>query len=122
MVERTRKPVILDTNFVLLGFENPLFPIEQIRENHGDPKVLVLDEVKKELAEQIGSKETVERLLNTKNIETLKTEGEGSVDSLLVRLSDDYKIATNDKEIKDKVKEMGNHVLTVRSRSKVVEE
>jgi rRNA-processing protein FCF1 len=122
MVERTRKPVILDTNFVLLGFENPLFPIEQIRENHGDPEILVLDEVKKELAEQIGSKETVERLLNTKNIETLKTEGEGSVDSLLVRLSDDYKIATNDKEIKDKVKEMDNHVLTVRSRSKVVEE
>lgn len=122
MVERTRKPVILDTNFVLLGFENPMFPIEQIRENHGDPEILVLDEVKKELAEQIGSEETVERLLNTKSIETLRTEGEGSVDSLLVRLSDDYKIATNDKEIKDKVKEMDNHVLTVRSRSKVVEE
>jgi rRNA-processing protein FCF1 len=56
-------------------------------------------------------------LLKTQNIKILSCDHEGSVDDILVKLSKDYIVATQDKELKQRIQ---HNILSVRQRKYVI--
>ncbi|MFB6182557.1 MAG: hypothetical protein ABEI78_00690, partial [Candidatus Nanohaloarchaea archaeon] len=62
-------------------------------------------------------KELVEQLIEKKDIEILETEGKGTVDDLILNMSKEYVIATNDKELKKKLLEKGREVVIIRGKN-----
>ncbi|MFB6213554.1 MAG: PIN domain-containing protein [Candidatus Nanohaloarchaea archaeon] len=116
-----RKKVILDTNFLVAPFQLSLDLFEQLEELYPDAEIYTLDDAVQE-AKSIESgkyRALVEKLLETQDIEVLKTEGEGSVDDLLVKLSDEYVIATNDRELRERLDETDAETVIIRSKKKL---
>ena len=56
-----------------------------------------------------------EKLIEKKDIEVLETQGEGEVDDLIVDVSDEFVVATNDKELKERLLDRGREVVIIRS-------
>jgi len=57
--------------------------------------------------------------VDSENVQVLETEGNGFVDDLLVELSDEFLVATNDKELKQRITSKGRPVAYIRSRSHI---
>lgn len=112
--------VLLDTNFLLTLVRHKIHGIEEIKQKlpaefytlsrvlyelkglgKGDKKV------KKEAA-------IVEQMLKNNNVHVLDSTLE-DVDKELIALSKEYVIATNDKELRRKVREAGGKAIYVRS-------
>lgn len=113
------KKIILDTNFIVAPFQLNLSVFDELERLYPYGKVYTLDDVIQE-AKSIESgkyRELVVKLIETQDIEILETEGEGSVDDLLVDLADDYVIATNDKELKRRLLEKDAEVVIIRSKN-----
>ncbi|MFB6191212.1 MAG: PIN domain-containing protein [Candidatus Nanohaloarchaea archaeon] len=116
-----RKKIILDTNFLVAPFQLSLDLFDQLEELYPGAEIYTLDDAVQE-AKSIESgkyRALVEKLLETQDIEVLKTEGEGSVDDLLVKLSDEYVIATNDRELRERLDEKDAETVLVRSKKKL---
>lgn len=112
--------ILLDTNFLLTLVRYKIFGFEEIKQKvpcefytlsrilyelkglgKGDKKV------KKEVA-------IVEQVLKNNNVKVLDSTKE-NVDEELIELSKEYVIATNDKELRRKVKAVGGKTIFVRS-------
>jgi len=112
----TRK-IMLDTNFLVAPFQLSIDLFEEIERIYPVHEVYTLEDAVQEARsiEEGRYKALVEKLIETQDIEVLETEGEGEVDDLLVDLCDEFVVATNDKELKNRLVEKGGEVLIIRS-------
>jgi uncharacterized protein len=120
------KKIILDTNFVLIPAQLNVDIFEEITKTiPGQPGLFILDKSIKELQkiaeEQKGAlkrqvKLTLE-LIQAKNVNIIPTEGDESVDNLLVEYAKQgYTIATQDKELKQRI---GTNIIVLRQKKKI---
>lgn len=118
------RDILLDTNFLVAPFQLNVAIFEEMDEKYPGNRVytvdLVIDEAKSIESGKYGG--LVEKLVESEDIEVLETEGNGFVDDLLVDLSDEFLVATNDKELKNRILDEGRPVMYIRSSSHLVVE
>lgn len=109
--------IILDTNFLVAPFQFSFDLFEEIERIYPYHHLYTLDDAVQEAKSIEKGKygDLVEQLIEKKNIEVLETEGEGTVDDLLVDISDEYIIATNDKELKERIMDNSRPVMIIRT-------
>lgn len=121
--------ILLDTNFLVAPFQMSVSIFEQLEELYPEAEIYTLEDVIQE-AKSIESGrygDLVEKLVEIQDVEVMETEdeetsssrtveGEGEVDDLLVELCDEFLVATNDKELKDRIKDCGRPVMIVRGK------
>lgn len=114
----TRK-ILLDTNFLVAPFQLNVSIFEELEDMYPYCQIYTLEDALQEAKSIEGGKygKVVEELIQVQDIEVLETEGEGSVDDLLVDISDEFVIATNDKELKNRLTDEGKEVVFIRSKS-----
>ncbi len=113
------KKIILDTNFLVAPFQLNLSVFDELERLYPHAETYTLEDVIQE-AKSIESgkyKALVHKLVETQDMEVLETEGSGSVDDLLVDLADEYVIATNDRELKQRLLEKDAEVVIIRSKN-----
>jgi len=113
------KKILLDTNFMVAPFEMSISIFDELDRLYPVNTVYTLDDAVEE-AKSIESgkyKELVPKLLESESVEILETEGDGSVDDLLVELADEFVIATNDRELQQRLREKDAEMVIIRSRS-----
>lgn len=112
-----KKKILLDTNFLVAPFQFSFDIFEDLREMYPYAEICTIEDAVQE-AKSIESgkyKELVPQMIEKQGLEVFKTEGEGEVDDLLVEISDDFIIATNDKELKHRIKKKGRPVIIIRT-------
>ena len=115
-----KRKIILDTNFLTAPFQLDSINIfEELERIFPSSEIHTIDDAVQEAKSIENGKygKLVEKLIDKKDIEVLETEGEGSVDDLLVEISRDYVIATNDKELKERLIEADAEVIHIRNES-----
>ncbi|MGI6589379.1 MAG: hypothetical protein ACOX1V_01800 [Candidatus Iainarchaeum sp.] len=124
--------ILIDTNFFLTMVRNKIFALEQIKgklpvEFYTLSRVLFelqgLGKSDKKIRKEVG---LIEQIIKINNIKIIESKI-NSVDDELVELSKNYVIATNDKELRKKVKQAGGKTIFVRSltyidTSEIIEE
>lgn len=124
------KNIYLDTNFLMIPAEFKVDIFREIENSCDFPyKILILDKVIDELDkvidEQKGknklaaklAKQIIETKLKEKSLNITTFSSEGVVDDILVELSNkDNIIATQDKNLKTRIKEKGGKVMILRSK------
>jgi len=118
------RDILLDTNFLTAPFQMNVSIFEEIDEKYPGNKVFTLDRVVEEAKSIEDGKYggLIEKLIESESVQVLKTEGNGFVDDLLVDLSDEFLIATNDRELKNRILDKGRPVMYIRSKSHIVVE
>ncbi len=113
--------IVLDTNIILdsIKFKIDLFT-ELGRICSFSYKIAVLDKTLNELENKKNSK-TALRLINKKNIQIIKTQN-NYVDDLLFNLNNDCIIATNDKELKRRLRKENKKIITIRQKKYLITE
>jgi len=114
--------VILDTNFLLTMVRHRIHGFEEIRAKI-PAKFYVLSRIMWELEQK--SKENkklnkevrlVKQILEKNEVKGLEST-KNNVDTELVELSKEYVIATNDKELRERIKRFGGKSIYIRSLS-----
>ena len=115
------RDILFDTNFLVAPFQLNVSIFEEIDEMYPGNRIFTVDLVVDEAKSIEGGKYggLVEKLIESEEINVLETEGNGFVDDLLVDLSDEFLIATNDKELKNRIVDEGRPVMYIRSSSHV---
>ena len=115
------RDIILDTNFLTAPFQMNLGIFQELEERYPGCEFYTLDRVVEEAKSIEEGKygDLVEKLIETEDVQVLETEGNGFVDDLLVELSNEFLIATNDRELRERIKDRGRPVAYIRSRSHV---
>lgn len=115
------RDILFDTNFLVAPFQLNVSIFEELDEMYPGNRIFTVDLVVDEAKSIEGGKYggLVEKLIESEDINVLETEGNGFVDDLLVDLSDEFLIATNDKELKDRIVDEGRPVMYIRSSSHV---
>ncbi len=118
------RDILLDTNFLTAPFQMNISIFEEIDQKYPGNKVFTLDRVVEEAKSIEEGKYggLIEKLIESESVQVLKTEGNGFVDDLLVDLSDEFLIATNDRELKNRILDKGRPVMYIRSKSHIVVE
>lgn len=114
------REIILDTNFLTAPFQLDSIDIfEELERVFPNSEIYTIDDAVQEAKSIEDGKygKLVEKLIDKKDVEVLETEGEGEVDDLLVEISRDYVIATNDKELKERLIEVDTEVIHIRNES-----
>ena len=111
--------ILLDTNFLVAPFELSISIFEELDRMYPVNEAYTLDDAVQEAKSIESGKygKLVEKLIEVQDIKVLETEGEGSVDDLLVDISDEFIVATNDKELKERLVDEGKEVVFIRSES-----
>ena len=111
--------IVLDTNIILdtIKFKVDLFT-ELKRICEFNYTIAILDKTLKELENKPNSKLAL-RLLKKKKIKIIKTN-KGYVDDLLFNLNENYIIATNDKDLKRKLKKNNKKIITLRQKKYLI--
>ena len=110
--------IILDTDFLINAIKSRIDFITEIKENSPKEKIAILDKTLDELKKvnNINSK-TALALIKARNIKIIETNKDKSVDELIPEnaKSNDI-IATQDKELKRKLKFKGIKTITIRQK------
>ena len=125
------KKILLDTNFLMAckQFKVDIFTqIDKISDFKYGIFVLdkTLDELKKIIEEQKGKNREAARialkLIAIKNIKVVKTKSDKKTDDVILDVAseDDYIVATQDKELKSRLKEKNVPMMVLRQKKKVV--
>lgn len=111
------KKILLDTNFLVAPFQFSFDIFEEIERHYPNAEVYTLDDAVQEAKSIKGGKykDLVEQLIEKKDIEVLETEGEGIVDDLIVDISEEFVVATNDKGLKRRLLENSRPVMIIRT-------
>lgn len=111
------RKILLDTNFLVAPFQLSISLFEEIDRIYPVNEIYTIEDAVQEAKsiEQGSYGELVEKLIQTQDIQVLETEGEGEVDDLLVEICDEFVVATNDKELRQRLIEKGAEVLLIRS-------
>jgi len=121
------KTVILDTNFLVECAANKIDIHSELRKALDENfEVAILDKTMDELDTVIhkggktrDSAKLAKTILMTKHVSTIMTEG-GHADKLLLnRAGEDTIIATQDKELKQKLKKKKQPVIVIRQKKKL---
>lgn len=115
-----KRKIILDTNFLTAPFQLDSINIfEELERIFPSSEIHTINDAVHEAKSIKDGRygKLVDKLIDKKDIEVLETEGEGSVDDLLVEISRDYVIATNDKELKERLIEADAEVIHIRNES-----
>lgn len=116
--------IILDTNFLVAPFQFSFDIFQELERLYPHCKIYTLEDALQEAKSIKGGKygDLVEQLIEKKDIEVLENSQEEStgnwekeVDDLLVEISDEFKIATNDKELKNRLLERSRPVIIIRT-------
>lgn len=115
------RDILFDTNFLVAPFQLNVSIFEEIDERYPGNRTFTVDLVVDEAKSIEGGKYggLIQKLIESEEIEVLETKGNGFVDDLLVDLSDEFLIATNDKELKNRIVDEGRPVMYIRSSSHV---
>lgn len=110
--------IILDTNFLVAPFQFSFDIFDEIERLYPFADLYTLEDALEEARsiEEGKYKELVPQMIEKQDVELMETEGKGTVDDLLVELSDKFLVATNDTELKERIKDEGNPVLIIRSK------
>ncbi len=112
--------IILDTNFLLTMVRNKIFALEQLKgklpvEFYTLSRVLIelqgLEKNDKKIKKEVGLVNQILKLNSVRVIDSLME----SVDNELIKLSKEYVIATNDKELRRRVHQNGGKTVFIRS-------
>lgn len=111
--------ILLDTNFLTAPFQLSFSLFDELDRIYPDSQVCTIEDAVQEAKsiEQGKYKDLVPQLIEKEGIETLQTEGEGEVDDLLVELSNKFIVATNDRELKERILEKGQPVIIIRQKN-----
>ena len=106
--------IVLDTNIILNALKYKVDLLEELKRIcNFKYEVKILDKTLKELENKPNGKLAL-AWIDKKNIKLINTKNGGYVDDLLLKLDKFYIIATNDKELKRKLK---NHpIITLRQK------
>jgi len=123
------KKILLDTNFLIAPFQFSFNIFEELEELYPNVEVYTLEDAVQEAKsiEKGRYKDLVPQLIEKEGIEVLETEdeepsssctveGSGEVDDLIVEVSDDFVVATNDKELKQRIIDEGRPVIIIRTK------
>lgn len=115
---------MLDTNFLVAPFQFSFPLFEELEQLYPYQELYTLKSAVEEAKSIKGGKykDLVEQIIENESITVLEAEGEGIVDDLLVRISDEYVVATNDKELKKRIKDLGRPVIIIRQKNHLVVE
>ncbi len=109
------KKVILDTNFLLTAIKFKIDIFSQLQEYD----VYILDKTLDELKNKKNEK-LAKELLKKYNVKIIKTMSNKNVDDLLLEFND-YIIATQDKELKEKLKKAKISTISLRQKKYLIE-
>ncbi|QKQ97972.1 hypothetical protein GKQ38_00340 [Candidatus Nanohaloarchaea archaeon] len=109
--------ILLDTNFLVAPFQHSFDIFDEIERLYPLHELYTLDDAVEEAKSIEGGKygDLAEQLIEKKDIEVLETHGNGEVDDLIVDVSDEFVVATNDKELKERLLDRGREVIIIRS-------
>lgn len=112
-----KEKILLDTNFLVAPFQFSFDLFEELERLYPNTQVYTLDDAVQEAKSIRGGKykDLVEQLIEKKDIEVLETEGEGIVDDLIVDISDEFIVGTNDKELKQRLLDDSRPVIIIRT-------
>ncbi|MBR9690526.1 hypothetical protein GOV08_02465 [Candidatus Woesearchaeota archaeon] len=120
------KRIFLDTNFLLIPAQLKVDIFAEIaRVADFDYQLCVLeqsiDELKKMIATQKGKTKDFARIalqmIKQKSLYITPFSKSGGVDDILVELSDEKTVvATQDKELKKRIKEKGSNIITLKNK------
>lgn len=113
------KRIILDTNFLVAPFQLSVSIFEELDHLYPTADIYTLESVIQEAKsiEDGKYKKLVEKLLEKEDIEILEDSHNRDVDDALVEASVNYIIATNDKELKNRLLDRGREVVIIRSEN-----
>ena len=123
-----KSKVLLDTNFILIPAKFKVDIYEEIKRLMNEPyELYVLDKSLKELENiiktQKGKEKVIARLgkaiLLSKKPKTLKTTSKDYVDKVILGLRG-YIVATNDKELRLKLKKEGVRTILLRQKNHLI--
>ncbi|PSH01585.1 MAG: hypothetical protein BRC27_01660 [Nanohaloarchaea archaeon SW_10_44_10] len=109
--------ILLDTNFLVAPFQFSFDLFSELERLYPGCEIYTIDDAVQESRSIKGGKYggLVEQLIDKKDIEVLETEGGGEVDDLIVDISDEFIVATNDKELKQRLLENSRPVIIIRT-------
>jgi len=125
------REILLDTNFLLIPYQFKVDIFTQINKiatfKYG---LFILDktleELKKIVSEQKGKDKDAAKialkLIALKNIEVIKTKSNEKTDDIILELSskEDFIVATQDKELKAKLKQKNVPLMVLRQKKKIL--
>ncbi len=121
--------ILLDTNFLLIPAIFKVDIFEEIKRIVNEPYKLyildkTIDELKKIVKEQKGKHKEAAKIalqfVKQKSLNTIKNSTKDSVDDIIVDIADDYVVATQDKELKKRLKEKNIRIITLRAKKYLV--
>lgn len=109
--------ILLDTNFLVAPFQFSFNLFEELERLYPGCEIYTIDDAVQEARSIRGGKykDLVETLIEKKDIQVLETEGDGEVDDLIVDISDEFIVATNDKELKQRLLDNSRPVIIIRT-------
>lgn len=110
--------VLLDANVLILPFQQNIALFDELDRLLGTYQTFTLRRTYNEARDAADGKyrQLVERLVADAEIEIIDIEGEGSVDGVLIELSDEYLICTNDKAVREALRELERPHLYLRGK------
>lgn len=122
------KKIIVDTNFLMIPGQFKVDVFSEIdRVCDFSYHIIIIDKSRQELerlSEGTGKKARAARLalklLKQKKIKAVKTKDKHADDAIVNLAGKDTLVATQDKELKKRVKEKGAKIITLRSKSRLI--
>jgi len=113
------KKILLDTNFLTAPFQLSFSMFDELDRLYPEAEVCTIEDAVQEAKsiEQGKYKDLVPQLIEKEDVQVFQTEGDGEVDDLLVELSDRFIVATNDRELKERILEKGQPVIIIRQKN-----
>lgn len=109
--------ILIDTNFMVAPFQFSFNLFEELERLYPGCQLYTLEDAVQEAKSIEGGKykDLVEQLIEKKDIKVMKTEGDGEVDDLIVDISGEFIVATNDKELKQRLLDNSRPVIIIRT-------
>lgn len=114
------KVIVFDTSFLLTAIKFKIDIFNELRRICDFKfRLAIIDKT----LDELKNKKEEKLILNLiKNINIIKTKKNKNVDNLILNLDKDYIIATQDKELKDKLKEQKKGIITIRQKKYLIKE
>lgn len=115
----SNRKILLDTNFLVAPFQFSFDIYDELEQMYPYAELYTLEDAIQE-AKSIKSgkyKDLAPKLARQQGVEVLETEGEGEVDDLIVDIAEEFIVATNDKELKRRLKKNGRPVIIIRGKN-----